>query len=396
MARIENYRHRGGAHWETGSLTTILASLDVRAPHTGEPYSEAMLMGLGGGIGGGYMVFEMCGGKYVVCGFRHNWQKYKGEFTEAVCARLDVPVEVREAGGRKQSEAHLVSALDEGRPVWATTAEAALPHRGLPRELAKGFVYGLVVYGYEGDDFLVDDLCPAEIRLSREEMAFTRSVITANKNRILVFSPPDREPDLRPALRDALRQCVEEMLNPPIRNFGLTAWEKWAGLAVHPKDKKGWPTLLDNSRDLADALRTVYGCMLKEGGADASRGQYAAFLEEAREILGLAALSGVAEQYRELAAEWQAFAGAVLPDTNPVLKELRECIEGRNRLLRTEGAAAQLEVERLYARGIELKDQPNAIPEAERKAIYAELETRLTALHRKESAAIHALQAAIV
>src|SRR5258706_10312420 len=42
----------------TPALRTMLAHAGVRAPHTGEPFSEAMLFGIAGGIGVGVFAFH--------------------------------------------------------------------------------------------------------------------------------------------------------------------------------------------------------------------------------------------------------------------------------------------------------------------------------------------------
>ena len=50
-----------GRHWETGSICNALALQDVIAPHTGQPFSEALLLGVSGGIAFGYFTFEYTG-----------------------------------------------------------------------------------------------------------------------------------------------------------------------------------------------------------------------------------------------------------------------------------------------------------------------------------------------
>ena len=47
-----------GRHWETGSIHNALAVQGIKAPHTGQPYSEALLLGVSGGIAFGYFTFE--------------------------------------------------------------------------------------------------------------------------------------------------------------------------------------------------------------------------------------------------------------------------------------------------------------------------------------------------
>ena len=50
-----------GRHWETGSIHNALAMQGVKAPHTDQPYSEALLLGVSGGIAFGYFTFEYKG-----------------------------------------------------------------------------------------------------------------------------------------------------------------------------------------------------------------------------------------------------------------------------------------------------------------------------------------------
>ncbi len=50
--KIETYKQFGGKHSETSALKNILAQMNVIAPHTGEPFTEEMLLGIGGGIAG--------------------------------------------------------------------------------------------------------------------------------------------------------------------------------------------------------------------------------------------------------------------------------------------------------------------------------------------------------
>lgn len=55
MPTIGTYRQFGGVHPETAALANVLAANQIVAPHTGRPFSEAMLFGISGGLGMGYM-----------------------------------------------------------------------------------------------------------------------------------------------------------------------------------------------------------------------------------------------------------------------------------------------------------------------------------------------------
>jgi len=50
-----------GRHYETGTLRNAWALRGAKAPHTGQPYSEALLLGISGGITFGYFTFAYTG-----------------------------------------------------------------------------------------------------------------------------------------------------------------------------------------------------------------------------------------------------------------------------------------------------------------------------------------------
>jgi hypothetical protein len=54
---LDSYKMIGGAHPETASVKNVLAYYGVKAPHTGKPFGEPMLLGIGGGLRGMYADF---------------------------------------------------------------------------------------------------------------------------------------------------------------------------------------------------------------------------------------------------------------------------------------------------------------------------------------------------
>ena len=55
---FSGYDHFGGRHAESAAVANVLAFRGVLAPHTKEPFSEALLFGIAGGIGCGYFVIQ--------------------------------------------------------------------------------------------------------------------------------------------------------------------------------------------------------------------------------------------------------------------------------------------------------------------------------------------------
>ena len=52
----QNYTQIGGIHPETATMTNVLANQGFVSPHNGRPLSEAMVLGIAGGLGCGYIL----------------------------------------------------------------------------------------------------------------------------------------------------------------------------------------------------------------------------------------------------------------------------------------------------------------------------------------------------
>src|SRR5690349_14676858 len=61
MTVLENYKHFDGLHWETGCYYNFFDYRGLKAAHTGKPYSEALMLGVSGGIVMGYFSFAYKG-----------------------------------------------------------------------------------------------------------------------------------------------------------------------------------------------------------------------------------------------------------------------------------------------------------------------------------------------
>jgi hypothetical protein len=57
MTLLQNYNQFDGLHWETGTVRNFWDYRGVRAPHTDQAISEALLLGISGGIVMGYFSF---------------------------------------------------------------------------------------------------------------------------------------------------------------------------------------------------------------------------------------------------------------------------------------------------------------------------------------------------
>jgi hypothetical protein len=68
------YRLRGGVHPDTSAVANVLAHHGVIAGHTGAPLTEAMVLGIGGGLGAGYILWEFAKHnlKHPILGYRNR------------------------------------------------------------------------------------------------------------------------------------------------------------------------------------------------------------------------------------------------------------------------------------------------------------------------------------
>ena len=125
-ATPSGYRMRGGLHPETATLANVLANQGVVSGLTGEPLTEAAILGIGGGLGAGYILWEFQAehrgrrGPVLTLGFRNQWQyPWIPGWTGKTLDRLGIEPDVHETGGAKAAREALDARLDAGMPVIA-------------------------------------------------------------------------------------------------------------------------------------------------------------------------------------------------------------------------------------------------------------------------------------
>ena len=338
---------RGGIHGDTAAFANVLANLGVIAPHTGEPLTEAMVLGVGGGLGAGYIMWEFDSHQFrpraLTLGFRRLWQ-YPDRWARETAERLGLHAELHETGGAKGAAAALDALLEQGLPaiVWVDTY--TLGHRGEP-EWCDG--YGgppLIVYERNGDSYAIDDRSTERVLVPAERLAAARARVGSYKHRLITIDPERVDLDLRPAVEEGLRLQVEH-LSEKSDSFSLPAWRKWARMTTDTRNKKGWPTVFADGLGVGSLRASIY--------TDAAhgahlRGLYADFLDEAAGLLERDSLTEAAAAWREAAACWVSIVDAALPPGD----ELRELID--------RGDAARGELQR---RRDETPSEPPAVGE---------------------------------
>jgi hypothetical protein len=178
-------------------------------------------------------------------------------------------------------------------------------------------------------------------------------------------------------------------------NFGLRGLEKWARLIGDSRDSKGWRRLLAEDRALAAALTRMYeGIEVEFTAPSGGRPLYAAFLDEAADVVARLALRGAADIYRSAGERWSAFARAALPETEPTLDAIRQKVDLRIENIDALGEAAA-EPNRTARAEIDSLQLAFAPATDMREAIVADLAAKAVAILDVEREALDALEAAV-
>lgn len=374
------------------AMQNVLAAQDVKAPHTGQPFTEAMLLGIGGGLGAGYILWEFKAEEYaiIVQGFRNRWN-YTTQFLTALGQRLGASVEVQETSGAKKAAQSLDEALRSG-PVIAWVDKAHLPYQHLPEAL-KGYVSHQVAAHTISDGAVkVSDLSPEPFAVPVKDFSDARARISSDKNRLMQVLPPDSI-DLQAAVLDGIRDCVEH-LGRSSESFALPVYRKWARTMTDTRNKKGWPVVFKDRAGLYSTLRSVYeGIVLDGTEGQGLRSMYADFLDEAAGAISRPALQEAAAHYREVAGLWSQLADAALPEAH--FQETRDLMHQRYTHYRTHNLEGLKQVsQRMEALQ---NDQNRNFPldDAAVNTLFATMQDRLEAIYDAENAALETLRAAI-
>ncbi|MCQ3937120.1 MAG: hypothetical protein DPW18_08750 [Chloroflexi bacterium] len=329
-----------GRHYETGSVHNALALQGVTAPHTKQPYSEALLLGVRGGIAFGYFTFE-----------------YKGHLPQAVfltrntfdplqtlLERLGVEQRVYQTTSAKAAEKNLRDALAVG-PVLVWADEYSLPYTQ-----KNGAVYWnmipVVVFGVEEGEALIADRSAQPFRVPMEALTKARARVKDDRFRIVSLASPLTS-KLVPAIQKGIWQCISLFTDKPPkgarRNFGFAAYEHLAEMLVNKRNKQSWERLFPAGPNLYNAVIGLVDAPFAPPGLfswiqcfglgdGAERAAYADFLDEAAVLLEKKSLKDAAQQFRVSRQKWTAFADALLPSNVSGFDEVKTLLNRKHQL----------------------------------------------------------------
>ena len=285
----EKFRHRHAAHCESGVAASLLT-------HHGAEVSEAMAFGLASAITFAYLPFVKFAG-FPLIAYRMPPKYILKGVSRSFATRFHFETfRDPEAGMRRLDEL-----LAAGHVVGLQTSAFWLPY--FPEQMRFHFnAHNLLVYGKEGDDYLISDPVAEETqRCATADLLRARFATGLMAPKGLLYYPEaiGRNEVTAQAIRRAIRKTVRIMLSP-IPIIGVRGIRKLAGKVAR----------LSTSDKLSLNYIGHIVRMQEEIGTGGAgfRFLYAAFLQEAAEVAGLSELHTLAERLNEVGDGWRDFA----------------------------------------------------------------------------------------
>ena len=404
MANLADYTQFKGRHWETGSVHNVLAYQGNEIPETGQPISEAMLMGISGGAAFGYFIFEYKGLDPLVSLLSRN----TFDPLDTLLERLAIPQDLFRTADPDKGVRNLIDLLEGGRPaiVWADAF--GLPYNALSYDEQNWAMFPIVVHGYMDGEIRIADRSSRSLQITEEELATARARVKKDKYRVLGLGTPDLG-KLPSAIQKGIWQCIALYTEAPPKggrdNFGFAAYEKWAKMLTNTRNKQSWERMLAPGSKMYAALAGFgyqpgafgWARTFPSNQVD-DRNMYADFLDEAALILKKPGLKEAGEQFRASSEAWLNLSEALLPDDIPLLKEAKELLLLKRDLFVEQGGSARDEMLAAEARLSEIYSLAAAdfpVSEQEVASMREGLAEHVMNISNIEREAIELLQAAM-
>ena len=286
------YQHHQHAHCESGVTSNLLR-------HEGVHISEPMAFGIGAGIFFAHIPFVKVSGTPGT-----TFRTWPGAIFKRVTQRLHIDVHTEKFSTPQKAMQALDNVLATDKPVGMLSSVYYLPY--LPEAFRFHFnAHNLVVYGKEGSEYLVSDpVLEYTTRIAPEDLAkarFAKGTPEPKGFMYYVKSVP-QQIDFTKAIQSGIKQTCFFMLSPPLPWFGNKA------IFLLAKKIKQYPQKL-TQRKASLYLGNVIRMQEEIGtGGAGFRFLYAAFLQEAGDMLKRDDLKEFASELTKIGDDWRNFA----------------------------------------------------------------------------------------
>ena len=292
---MTEFPHQHTAHCESGVMSTLLK-------YHGHDLDEAMIFGIAHALTFVWLPVVKLGGMPLV-----SYRIAPRGIIKNTCKALGLKLSARKFSNAQKGQDALDAALSSGKLAGLQTSVFWLPY--FPPQMRFHFnAHNLLVYGKDGDDYLISDpvfetvqRCAAE---DLQRARFAKGVLAAKGMMYTLKNDRPSEKvkaDLPAIIRKAIRKNAKQML-PPVFFVGV----------------KGIRTLAKNIEALPAKRNAKYqklflGHLVRmqeeigTGGAG-FRYIYAYFLEQAARICDNPAFQTASEQMTAIGDQWRQFA----------------------------------------------------------------------------------------
>lgn len=329
--KIEFPESPPGIHPPTAALNRILTFEGISNPLNHQPYTEAFLLGLGGGLGAGYILFQFSHLPHpmLLLGFRNRWNNTKA-FLRNLSSRLDLIVRFQEFESSKAAEEALQEAIKQGQLALVWVDKALLPYHHIPERLRGYINHQVAVYGRDGRlwRLYLDDLSSQPIEIREKTFTAARANLSQNNFLMMVYkgARPMTAQTLREEITKGIQDCTTQLTHP-LKTIGVSTLETWAQKLTDHRDRQGWPQIFKEQRGLFPVLRRIYELIKLDGTEGfALRKLYSDFLHEAAGYLNNPRLNAVAGQYLQLSNHWANLAENALPSKVAAFDQMKNLL----------------------------------------------------------------------
>lgn len=284
-----SFQHQHAAHCESGVMSSLLR-------HHGVPMTESLAFGLSAGLAFAYLPFIKLSGLPLIA-----YRMPPKSIIKGMLAPLAARFRFETFRSPQAGQARLDALLASGQIVGLQTSVYWLPY--FPPDMRFHFnAHNLLVYGKEGDDYLVSDpVFEHPVRCASADLSRARFAKGVLAPKGLLYYPQSigRNGVTPQAVRAAIRKNCRIMLAPVpiagVRGMRLLAGKVERLPASDPHSK----AFIGHIVRMQEEIGT--------GGAG-FRFIYAAFLQEAAQLAELPALGLFSERLTAIGDGWRLFA----------------------------------------------------------------------------------------
>jgi hypothetical protein len=292
---MEDFKHFQSAHCENGVTVNLFkhAGLDFM--------TEPLAFGLGSGLFYIHIPFMKINNGPAI-----SFRTMPGAIFARTAKGLGVKVERIKFKSEEKGEAFLDELIAQNKLVGSQVGVFHLPY--FPKEYRFHFnAHNILIYGKEGDRYLVSDpVMETVTSLTKDELTKVRFAkgALAPKGQLYYpkFVPKVEEIDLKKAIKKAIKRNVRDMLKAPGNIIGVSGIKGTGRKIEKWRDKLG-------ERQAALYLGQIVRMQEEIGtGGGGFRFIYAAFLEEAAQLIKNDELLAISEKFTHAGDLWRESA----------------------------------------------------------------------------------------